>query len=207
MAASSCTADITDAGKDLADATTKVLTAVKDCQGSDVAKCTSSIAEVVNELGIASKDIEEAVTDCGGGQTKCAQDISDAATALAAATDDVAKAANDCASENANSDCTSDIMAAGEQLGLTGVAITTSLSDCKALELEDEIVASSCTGDITTAGEDLAAATSKILSAIKVCSTEGATKCTEAVSEVVGELATASKDIELAVTDCGGAST
>jgi hypothetical protein len=53
----------------------------------------------------------------------------------------------------------------------------------------------------------LAGATAKILSAIKVCSTSGPTKCTEAVSEVVGELATASKDIEQAVTDCGGGTT
>lgn len=112
MAASSCSADIESAGEDLAIATTKILSAIKVCQGSDKTKCTEAISEVVGDLGTASTDIEDAVTDCGGGATKCAQDISKAATDLAAATDDVAKAVDDCAS-SANSGCSSDIMAAG----------------------------------------------------------------------------------------------
>ena len=72
MAASTCSADIEAAGEDMADATIKIMSAVKVCSGSDKAKCVEAVSEVVDELGVASKDIEEAVTDCGGVSTKCA---------------------------------------------------------------------------------------------------------------------------------------
>lgn len=210
MAASTCTADIESAGEDLADVTTKVMSAIEVCSTADKAKCAETISEVVKELAVASKDVEEAVTDCGGTSTKCAQDISDAATELAQASEDVSKAADDCAS-SANSGCTSDITAAFQDLGKTGVDITTSIKECKTSTLtaipQKELTASTCTADIESAGEDLADATTKILSAIKVCSGSDKTKCVEAVSEVVDELGVASKDIEEAVTDCGGTST
>ena len=137
--ASPCAADIEFAGEDLADATTMVLAAIKTCSDSDKNKCVQAVSEVVQELGTASKDIAGAVSDCGGASTKCAQDISDAAKDLADATDDVSKAIDDCASSS-DSDCIGDIMAAGEQLGLTGVAIDNSLKDCKSFTTEQSII-------------------------------------------------------------------
>ena len=47
-AASTCSADIESAGEDLADATVKILSAVKVCSGSDKAKCVEAVSEVVD---------------------------------------------------------------------------------------------------------------------------------------------------------------
>merc|ERR1712046_161325 len=99
-------------------------------------------------------------------------------------TEDVSKAVEDCASSD-NSDCTSDIMAAGQQLGLTAVAVTNSIKDCKTSDPKPKFEASTCSADIESAGEDLADATTKVLSAIKVCQGSDKVKCTEAISEVV----------------------
>jgi len=147
IVASNFSSDIEAAGEDLADATTKVLSAIKVCESSDKAKCVEAVSEVVSELGVASKDIEEAVTDCGGTSTQCAQDISDAATDLASATDDISKAVDDCAS-SADSGCTSDIMAAGQDLAKTGLAITTSIKDCKTTQEKQVIDKAACAKDM-----------------------------------------------------------
>jgi len=55
-----------------------------------------------------------------------------AATAIDALANDFAFAVNDCASSS-NSDCTADIIAAGELLALSGVAVNNVIKDCKAL--------------------------------------------------------------------------
>ena len=85
-------------------------------------------------------------------------------------------------------------MAAGEQLGKTGVDINNSIKECKFTQ--PEMTASSCSADIESAGADLATATVNILSAISVCEGGDAAKCTSAVSQVVKEFGVASKDIE-----------
>ena len=139
LADSTCATDIETAATDIGTATVQVISAISVCKGGDAAKCTSAISQVVEELGVASKVIEQAVTDCGGASTQCAQDISDAATDLAKATDDAAKAVSDCTTKN-DSDCTSDIMAAGQQLGLTTVAVTNSLKDCKSSFSEQVVI-------------------------------------------------------------------
>jgi hypothetical protein len=58
-------------------------------------------------------------------------------------------------------------MAAGQELGLTGVAITNSIKDCKATE--NEISARSCSADIELVGEDLLVASEKFMHAVDVC--------------------------------------
>ena len=98
-------------------------------------------------------------------------------------------------------------MDAGQQLGLTGVAITNSIKDCKFTEQEQRLTASTCAADIESAGEDLWDVTTKIVSAVNICKDSDKAKCSEVISEVVKELATASTDVEDAVSDCGGAST
>lgn len=87
-------------------------------------------------------------------------------------------------------------MAAGEELGKTGVDITNSIKECKFTMPEKKLAASTCSADIESAGVDLASATTGILSAITVCEGGDAAKCTSAVSKVVKELGVASKDIE-----------
>jgi len=83
-------------------------------------------------------------------------------------------------------------MAAGEELGLTGVAITNSIKDCKAME--SEISQPICLKDIELVGGDLADASTKFLSAVKVCQGSDKAKCTKALSEVSDEINTASTD-------------
>jgi len=69
------------------------------------------------------------------------------------------------------------------------------------------LTASTCAADVEAAGEDLWDVTTKVVSAYETCKGSDKAKCSELISGVVKELATASTDVEDAVTDCGGAST
>jgi hypothetical protein len=99
-----CKKDIVGAGMALASTTSHISKATFEC-GNPAAstKCASDISLAVSEVGTATTDIAQAVSDCGGATSKCTEDIGNTATDLGSLSSLISNMVTDCA-HSANKD-------------------------------------------------------------------------------------------------------
>jgi len=93
-----CKKDIVGAGMALASTTSHISKAIFEC-GNPAAstKCASDISLAVSEVGTATTDIAQAVSDCGGATSKCTEDIGNTATDLGFLSSLISIMVTDCA--------------------------------------------------------------------------------------------------------------
>ena len=82
----------------LGSTTIHISKAVFECGNSAAsAKCASDISLAVSEVGTATTDIAQAVSDCGGATFKCTEDIGNTATDLGSLSSLISNMVTDCA--------------------------------------------------------------------------------------------------------------
>jgi hypothetical protein len=124
-----CEEDIKQATADLTQAGIDIAKAVDDCAEGFSDACNSDLDNVLTELTTAARHITDAVYHCAGEEvTPCANDVNNILADITTATIMVMDAVNDCA-DNAKK-CTQDIAGATEAIAKAGIDIAKATTDC-----------------------------------------------------------------------------